>query len=217
MYDEHFFDVIREGIKRSAVALVPILFETFEPATVIDVGCGEGWWAQAFEECSQWGRGSTCQVMGIDGPGTRSILGDRFMPHDLREPLPTVLWGQFDLAICLEVAEHLPAERADTFIADLCALAPVVVFSAAIPGQGGTGHVNEQWPDYWAHRFAANGYRVSGEFRYAIWEDDRIENWYRQNLLIAVDLERRPQFEQVAEWGRPLRLVHPVLYEARRS
>jgi hypothetical protein len=71
---------------------------------------------------------------------TTSPLGERFLPHDIATPLPEHLVGRFDLAVCLEVAEHLPPERAESFIRELCDLAPVVLFSAAIPGQGGTGH-----------------------------------------------------------------------------
>jgi hypothetical protein len=59
----------------------------------------------------------------------------------------------FDLAICLEVAEHLPPEAAEGFIDSLTRLAPVVLFSAAITFQVGNQHLNGQWPDYWATLF----------------------------------------------------------------
>ena len=112
-----------------------------------------------------------------------------------------------------EAPRHLPAKRGgDTFA--------YFVFSAAIPGQGGTGHVNEQWPSYWRDLFEAEGFEVSGALRFEFWNDDRVENWYRQNLLIAA----RPELagaELVELFASPLApvwpLVHPVLYEARRS
>ena len=83
-----------------------------------------------------------------------------------------------------------------------------VIFSAAIPGQGGTGHLNEQFPAYWSKLFNENGFAVNSDFRFGIWNDDRIENWYRQNLMIAY------RGEQMSE---PLSVVHPVLYDARRK
>ena len=72
---------------------------------------------------------------------------------------PLRIGRRFDLVNCLEVAEHLDASRADSFVDDLCALGDVVVFSAAIPGQGGTHHVNEQFQSYWQERFRRNGSR----------------------------------------------------------
>lgn len=213
-YDPRFYDTIRDGCCASAAAVAPLVFDLVQPSTVIDVGCGQGWWALAFAELG-------AEVVGIDGSYvTGSPLEQRFIPHDLSRPLPTHLAGRFDLAVSLEVAEHLPRARAASFVHELTELAPVVLFSAAIPGQGGTGHVNEQWPSYWAELFEANGYLVTGALRFQIWNDDRVENWYRQNLLLAVgpgeytealtDLLRSPL---APVWP----LVHPVLYNARRN
>lgn len=214
-YSSRFYDEIRSGAVASAGAVVPRLFELVQPARVIDVGCGEGHWLLAFEQLG-------AEVIGLDGHYVKtSVLLDRFIPHDLARPLPEHLAGRFDLALSLEVAEHLPPARAAGFVRDLCQLAPVVVFSAAIPGQGGTGHVNEQWPRYWTELFNSHGYRVSGALRFELWEDDRVENWYRQNLLVAVGPTMHADPELAALLSSPLAppwpIVHPVLYNARRS
>lgn len=215
-YDRGFYDTIRAGCQASAAEVVPVVLAMMPwVKTVIDVGCGEGWWAQAFAD-----RG--CAAVGVDGAYVQgSPLGTGFLVHDLRKPLVGERWDafdRFDLAVSLEVAEHLPPARADSFVADLCRLAPTVLFSAAIPGQGGTGHINEQWPAYWAERFAANGYQVSGALRWRFWDNARVENWYRQNLLVAT---RDPQllgglFSNTA-LAHPWPVVHPVLYDARRA
>lgn len=209
-YDATFFDTIRPGICRSAQAVVPILADELAPAlagtTLIDVGCGEGWWSVELERYG-------FDVTGIDAHPNRPQIP--VIDHDLEQPLPEL--GRFDVALCLEVAEHLTPERAESFVADLAALSDLVVFSAAIPGQGGTGHLNEQWPGYWAALFATHGYACSGALRWRLWDDERIENWYRQNLLVAA---RRPQLlpdlfdtPLAAVWP----VVHPVLYDARRT
>ncbi len=214
-YSRTFYDVIRSGTVASAGAVVPRLFELVQPARVIDVGCGEGHWLLPFEELG-------AEVIGLDGHYVKtSVLLDRFIPHNIATPLPEHLAGRFDLALSLEVAEHLPPARARSFVADLCSLAPVVVFSAAIPGQGGTGHVNEQWPSYWCELFEAAGFKVSGALRFEFWNDDRVENWYRQNLLVAVGPTAHASPELAALFASPLAppwpIVHPVLYNARRS
>jgi SAM-dependent methyltransferase len=207
MYDESFYATSRGGMIGSATALVPQLLTLCEhPRRVIDVGCGEGWWAKEFES-----HGS--EVIGIDGGWHgEHQLGERFIPHDLANPLPVGLKGDFDAVVCLEVAEHLRPARARTFIQDLCNLTEgYVIFSAAVPGQGGTGHLNEQWPDYWAELFNEAGFAINSTFRLDIWADDRIENWYRQNLLIAFPHDEPTYIPP------PLRLVHPILYDARRK
>lgn len=214
-YNKAFYDTIRPGTQASAAVVAPLLLTKLKMKSatvlnVIDVGCGEGWWAQAFADLGH-------EVIGMDGGYVRdSPLGERFLPHDIAHPLPVHLARRFDLAVCLEVAEHLPESRAASFVAELCGLAPVVLFSAAIPGQGGTGHINEQWPAYWLSHFEANGYAVSGALRWDIWDDDRVENWYRQNLLVAAKDPKSLPLIFKTPLAPVWPVVHPVLYNARR-
>lgn len=208
LYDTAFYDLIRPGCQASAAAVVPIVLDLIRPRSVVDVGCGEGWWGRAFADLGD------CHVLGMDGPHGGAALAGRYLQVDLTQPFGVL--ARVDLAVALEVAEHLPADRADGFIDDLCTIAPVVLFSAAIPGQGGVGHVNEQWPDYWAALFNRRGYAVSGALRWLIWSDANVENWYRQNLLVAA---RDPQTFPTLFAGpgtEPHPVVHPVLFDARR-
>ncbi len=126
-------------------------------------------------------------ILGTDGDHVpRDMLQipkHSFRAEDLAKPFERTDL-QADLVISLEVAEHLPDTAADNFVHRLCAHGDVVLFSAAVPGQGGTHHVNEQWPDYWAAKFAARGYRVIDALRPALWADGDVKWWYRQNLLM---------------------------------
>lgn len=165
-------DKIRAGVIRSADVIVQMVVDEFDPATVVDVGCGEGWFCREF-------RARGIEAFGVDG--------DK-LPHvdqvvDLTSP-PYPDLGGYDLAVCLEVAEHVEAQYAPSLVKWLCELAPVVVFSAAVPGQGGPGHVNEQPPEYWADLFAEFGYEGSGALRDMIWDDQKVDWWYRQNMLV---------------------------------
>jgi SAM-dependent methyltransferase len=213
VYDTEFFDRHRDGCRRSAEVVVPLLIERFEPKSVVDVGCGTGVWLSVFQE-----RG-VADIFGIDGPWVeprqREIPDAFFREFDLGRPF--VLERTFDMAFCLEVAEHLPAEAATALVEGLTALAPVVVFSAAIPGQAGAGHINEKWPSFWLRCFAAHRYACLTGLRRSLWPDDAVEYWYRQNILCFVS-EARPDLLDRALRGNevstvePLDVVHPHLY-----
>jgi hypothetical protein len=140
-----------------------------------------------------------------------------FRRADLSQPLH--FDRRFDLALALEVAEHLPPERAEGFISDLLSAAPLVLFSAAVPGQGGEGHVNEQWPQWWAERFARAGALCLDPYRHVLWQDDRVAWWYRQNMLLfATDeaLARWPALAAQPVAREPLALIHPELWALLR-
>jgi hypothetical protein len=86
--------------------------------------------------------------------------------------------------LCLEVAEHLPADSAPTLIDSLVSLGPVILFSAAIPFQGGTHHVNEQWPEYWARHFSPRDIMRTVRRRFGVHD---VEWYYAQNILLYVE------------------------------
>lgn len=213
-YDTAFYDVIRQGCLTSARAAVPIILGHLPKInTVVDVGCGEGLWASAFAEHG-------CEVTGVDGDYVDrerlAIPADRFVPLDLAAQPLTGL-GTFDLAVSLEVAEHLPETRAASFIAELCELAPVVVFSAAIPGQAGNGHINERWPTYWDGLFKAAGMSTGWALRFEFWSNPQIECWYQQNTMLAVRADHpaagSPLFDGPAT--EPHHIVHPAFWKTR--
>jgi SAM-dependent methyltransferase len=195
-YSDGFYDTIAQGCISSADVVAPLVYEQVEPARVVDVGCGQGHWGAAFSELG-------AEVLGVDGAYVAEPRIN-FFAHDLEHPLPEL--GSFDLAVSLEVAEHLSAQRAPGFVSDLCSLAPTVLFSAAIPHQTGAGHIHLRWQSYWADLFADNGYKVSTSLRWKVWDDDRVEPWYRQNLLLA---SRALNLRQQG----PMDVVHPVIHE----
>lgn len=212
-YARDFYVANAEGARRSARVVVPLILELVHPESVVDVGCGVGAWLAVFRECG------VMDIAGLDGtdldPGLLQIPADRFRVADLTRPLR--LERRFDLAISLEVAEHLPPECAEGLVESLTRMAPVVMFSAAIPGQGGTHHVNEQWPDYWAALFGNRDYVALDCVRRKIWDDENVEYWYAQNTLVFVARSRLEQYPRLrAEHGssRALSVVHPRKYRA---
>jgi SAM-dependent methyltransferase len=213
-YDPAFFARNREGSARSAEAILSLAFDLIRPASVIDVGCGIGVWLAVAS------RLGARRVLGIDGPWVPRdallIPAESFLEHDLETRVPRQ--RRFDLAVCVEVAEHLDPARGDSLVEDLCELADVVLFSAAIPGQGGDAHHNEQWPSYWRDRFARRKYALVDCFRPQLWDDDQVEWWYAQNTFLYVNADRltADQRLQAAVAESPqmlLSVVHPRLFE----
>jgi len=211
-YDHDFYGAQAAGSERSADAVLPVVFELLRPTSVVDVGCGVGTWLAAAQ------RLGVDEVRGLDGAyaidaGLR-IPKDPSPPTELAVSLPAPV-RRFDLAMSLEVAEHLPAARSDSFVADLCALADVVLFSAAIPGQLGTDHITLEFQHTWADRFGGNGYLAFDIVRPRVWHDADVEAFYRQNALVFVNSARSDLVSRAAELvaANPpmLDVVHPEL------
>ena len=218
LYDRSFFDAQSFDSLRSARAALAELLRHIEPQSVLDVGCGVGAWLRAAGELG------VPDCLGVDGDyvDRRALMvpDDRFLPVDLAQPgLAEAVAanrpppGRFDLVLCLEVAEHLPIERAAGLVDDLCRLGDLVLFSAAIPFQNGTGHINEQWPEFWAIQFRARGYTCFDPLRRVLWARPDVDWWYAQNLLVfaregSAAHARMPAATAVTS-DRVLALVHP--------
>lgn len=210
-YAPAYYDEIRAGSLRSARVVLPLVFDVLKPSSVLDVGCGDGTWLTA---CSELG---VSDVFGLHYVDRRrlSIAADRFIPTDLEQTFD--LGRRFDLVMSLEVAEHLAPEAAEPHVADLVRHSDVILFSAAVPEQGGAHHVNEQWPAYWAARFAIHGFLPADFLRPRIWLDGAVEAWYAQNTLLYVDAHRLRDLAVLASSvpadGVPMPLVHPRVYD----
>lgn len=146
-----------------------------------------------------------------------SVPQEVFGACNLSEPFD--IGRRYDLAISMEVGEHLTADTANAFVDNITRHADAVVFSAAAPFQGGVHHVNEQWPTYWAELFAQRGYRCFDFLRWRIWNDRRIAVWYRQNLLIFANREndaliQRLEAYQVEPPPAAIPVIHPEMWTA---
>jgi SAM-dependent methyltransferase len=215
-YGTEFFEGQRDGSLRSAKVIVPLLLDAMPVTSVVDVGCGVGTWLSVFMEHG------ISDVVGVDGDyvdrGELAIPVDAFHDHDLAYPLR--MNRRFDVALCLEVGEHLQPGASEQLVDSLTRLAPVVVFSAAIPGQGGHHHVNERWQSSWAAIFSSRGYDAFDVVRPLVWARDDIETWYAQNLLVFAERGRRDVVDVLRESpghqaALPLSVVHPRIFTLR--
>jgi SAM-dependent methyltransferase len=192
-YSPQYYSRLKTGSNDSAKAVVPVVLDLVRPKSVIDLGCGTGAWLSEFK------RLGVADILGVDGPhipvNQLEIEPDEFLIADLTYPLR--FRGHFDLAVSLEVAEHLGEAQADQFVEILTQLAPIVLFSAAIPHQGGEHHLNEQWPAYWIERFDRFGFVALDPFRRLLWERPDVDWWYAQNLVLFIRRDQLPRYPQL--------------------
>ena len=196
---------------KDALEILPIIFEIVKPKSIIDIGCGNGSWLNAAKSLG------VTNVQGVDGiqVEVEELLIEKkeFLKHDLSKSLN--LKKTYDLAISLEVAEHLTETAAETIIETLCTHSGVVLFSAAIPDQGGDHHYNEQWPDYWQSIFKKQDYLAFDIIRPKIWNNKKIFWWYKQNTILYVHKEHK-LIESLGEGVPKVQsLVHPQLYNRK--
>ena len=217
-YHSRYREDHEPGSTRAAARILPVVLQIVDVASVVDVGCGSGAWLAAAQDQA------VPVLRGIEGPWAAG-WGDVFDPAfeitlcDLEQPLQ--LGERYDLAICVEVAEHLTPSRAPGLVGDLCRLGRSVLFGAAVPGQGGARHINEAPLSEWTRHFAANGYRPLDVVRRRVWDDPAIPYYYRQNSVLFV---AEAEWERAADRAASLTpvsdtagidIVHPELLRGR--
>lgn len=200
---------------RSATAFVDHLMTAYAPASVVDVGCGRGAWLKAFHEKG------VARVVGVDGPWNRQdLMIDQkieFKGADLNDPAAVLGAEQFDLAMSLEVFEHLEPANSGKLADCFTGLAPVLMFGAAFPHQGGQNHINEQPHSFWAKLFVDRGFEVFDYFRPKFWGDETVSYYYQQNTYLYVKAGH-PLGQKLREMGHApvenlawLDAVHPTM------
>jgi len=184
--------------------IVPEIVKLLNPTSVVDIGCGLGTFLYCFKQ------EGVKEVLGIDGPwADKSMLykhlsQDEFLEKDLEKEFH--LDKEFDLVVSLEVAEHISAESADTFVSNLVSSGKIILFSAAIPYQGGQNHINEQWLTYWEVKFAKHDYIIHDVLRPLFWDNPRIFWWYKQNMVLITPKEFT--FNETLEYNPLRNVVH---------
>lgn len=210
-YDQEFYKKNKVGSLNSAKIIVPIILKNMKIKSVVDIGCGTGTWLSEFI------KHDVNNVLGIDGNWVDEkmllIPKDKFHSKDLNQKFN--LERKYDLAISLEVAEHIKKENSDIFIDNLCKLSDVILFSAAIPNQFGEGHINCNWQEYWIEKFEKRGYKTIDIIRNKVWNNEKVEYWYKQNtFLFAKNYEFK---EELYEKSIPNNIVHPILLDKRSN
>jgi SAM-dependent methyltransferase len=196
---------------RAPSEIVPIIYNLVSPKSVIDLGCGLGTFIKVFKDQG------VSNVLGIDGEWTnkdllyKNILPEEFSTVSLTKPLQ--LKTKYDLAISLEVAEHIEESLIETYLDNVVSASDIVLFSAAIPYQGGFNHVNEQWSEYWENKFIQRGYIKFDILRTLFWGNPQIDFWYQQNICLYLKKDSSFKFvDKISNEKHFQNAVHPELY-----
>jgi SAM-dependent methyltransferase len=174
--------------------IVPFICDILRPKSVVDLGCGIGTFLHVFQE------NGVAEILGLDGNWvdkdklSKNIKLSDFKEVDIERGF--VLNEKFDLAICLEVLEHVDEKYSENAVKILTELSDVIIFSAAIPGQGGQNHVNEQWFEYWQLKFSKFGYKFYDVFRPIFWNNSELAVWYKQNMFLVTKSEMETELSQ---------------------
>jgi len=211
-YKDDFYVDLHDKTLYPANTILDIVLDSIPRIeSAVDVGCAVGSWLAALKA-----RGVE-DIIGLDGDWVNEDLleipRDKFRKQELDKPF--ALEKKYDLAMSLEVAEHLPESSAAGFVKSLTESSDFVLFSAAVPYQGGTYHINEQWLDYWYDLFFENDFLGIDIVRKKIWRDENIPFWYKQNMILYVKKERMSELilnERDSVLTRPISLVHPEQY-----
>lgn len=206
VYDKNFYKGQKDISYLSAKEILPLIVDLLNPNTVIDIGCGLGTWLSVFKELG------VKDILGLDGNwvNENSLYIDKkdFIKTNLENPIN--FDEKFDLAISLEVAEHLSNDNAHNFIKYLTSKSNFILFSAAVPYQGGTNHINEQWQSYWIDIFEENGFKTIDFLRPLIWNNDKIGWWYRQNIFLFIKNDYFNEFKNnLPKFESLVNIVHP--------
>jgi len=180
-YKESYFNRRKNLSYSSAQKILELVRDFYSFSSAVDFGCGTGTWLKA---CMELG----CRtIQGFDGfadPSSLCIPSECFSQKFLGENIDSK--KSYDLAICLEAAEHVDEKFSNLIVENLTKASKVILFSAALPGQGGTNHVNEQPPEFWQKKFMQFNYTQLDIIRPIIWDEPAVAWWYKQNIFLYV-------------------------------
>ena len=215
-YINNFFINEDKTALKAASKIIPLLINNLKCRSVIDVGCGTAAWLYIFK------KNGIREIFGLDSHKNLTSLRisqAEFLTHNLEEKID--LDKKYDLAISLEVAEHINPKESKRFVHDLCNLSNIILFSAATPGQGGQNHINENNLEYWRYLFRENDYFPYDVIRKNFAFIKSIAPWYRYNTLLYVNDEGKLKLSklflrEIVSDNEGLKSYEPFLWKLRR-
>ena len=175
------YDQIESEEKPFANRLATWIKENINPKKVVDIGCGPGTYVYSL-------RDNGINAYGYD-------IDDRVDGKDYLKKLSLFeINDKSDVVICLEVAEHIETSLSDSIVDSIIRNVNddgIIIWTAAIPGQGGVGHINCQKKEYWEEKFISRGFHRDCAIESNLLEYIRsgpYMGWFLQNLMVFKDV-----------------------------
>jgi cyclopropane fatty-acyl-phospholipid synthase-like methyltransferase len=185
IYDERYYNFVDEGALRNSNSMAESLVRNFKFKSLLDVGCGGGAFLMNLRLFGVRVSGLEYSDDGLRRCFNRKLDVIKFDLEDCSKSFTTSM--SFDVVTSFEVAEHIPECMADRFVDVLVGNGSLIIMSAAVPGQGGLDHVNEQPHDYWIAKFNKRGFNynisLTDKIR-AEWAGFGVDKWYSSNVMI---------------------------------
>jgi len=186
IYTEDYFSSSLDPMWLMDIELISeTIYRTLNPKSVIDVGCGVGAYLYYLNKHG-------VEIEGIEGSNAafKALMAPQNVVRklDLRLISSYKPKRKYDLAMCIEVLEHINPKHADMVLDFLCEASDTILISAASPGQGGRYHMNEQTSEYWISKMKKRGYNLdlstTSEIKKEIAGKIKVVTWIPKNLLI---------------------------------
>ncbi len=186
-YHQSFYDSVSARAEKTAQITRELISSFLTPESLIDIGSGDGVWT--FTYLSGF---SNLNATVVDLPETQfkfiNNLSSRVhviqQDFELGVNLPSSI---FDLAICVEVIEHLSPRAAQELISYICKHSKVVLFSGATKGQGGTHHINENTQSFWIESMVNRGMKAYDVVRPVLSGEKEVPSYYKNNIFLYVN------------------------------
>jgi hypothetical protein len=187
LYNEEFFEWHLKHAHEYSMRNMEWLLEEYPHIQdVIDFGCGIGSYLLAASKKIDvfWG-------IDIGYEQARKYIDPEILPFihqgDCCEEQNIF---NADLILCIETAEHIPPSKSEQLVRNLVRNTTeygMIIFSAAPPGQQGTGHINCQPKSFWIELFDKYGAYVHNEDTEKIksaWLSQGCPQYIHDNLLV---------------------------------
>ena len=151
-------------------------FNNEKATSVVDLGCGMGYYVKIFKE-------NNINASGFDGnPNTPELTNGMCNILDLSNPIK--FDKPYNWVMSLEVGEHLPKKYEDIFISNLhMNNESGIVLSWAVKGQPGDGHVNCQNNDYIKNKICSLGYTNDSDAENILRSKSSLW-WFKNTIMV---------------------------------
>lgn len=182
LYNDEFFEWHLIHARVYSMRTMHWYLNNFFTESVADFGCGIGSYLEH------------CHFMGLEIKGYEiSEVAKKYTPLPIQEFIEyrdcteQIITKKYDTVLSFETAEHIRPEGTRQFCINvLNAVGEHLLFTAAPPGQEGTGHINLHPREFWIEQFSELNYSQElTDFISKNWRKLGAPNYICDNLIVC--------------------------------